>query len=298
MLRIIRLALAVLVVASFSFSASAAKVRLSRSPVVIDGILYAEAAELARVLGASCFYNRKEESLSIVRGLSPIELLTLRAGSKEVLSNLRVVEIDREIWLDQGKIAAPVNVIAEVFGFQMTFTDDLLLLSRELEFYEIPLEPQPKWTAVILSEQRIYFHLGDWLYANFPCSTGIGKHGKDWKKYKDAYWVIKKEGANARSIEPGKYNEPTPFKLYLAESLGGAYCKKAIHGFRSVPPYPASHGCIRMVINDAKGINSWAELAMPVQVQLRKEELYSWRGLIPSTASEQGGRLIHRGNVP
>lgn len=282
-LRMVGLALVVLVVVSFCLPASATEVRLSRSPVKIDGILYAEAAELARVLGASCFYNQKEESLSIVRGLSPIELLTLRAGSKEVLSNLRVVEIDREIWLDQGKIAAPVNVIAEVFGFQMTFNDKLLLLSKELEFYEIPLEPQPKWTAVILSEQRIYFHLGDWLYANFPCSTGIGKHGKDWKEYKDAYWVIKKEGANTRSIEPGKYNEPTPFKLYLAESPRGSYCKKAIHGFRSVPPHPASHGCIRMVISDAKGINSWAELAMPVQVQLRKEELRSWREFFPNS---------------
>jgi L,D-transpeptidase catalytic domain len=41
---------------------------------------------------------------------------------------------------------------------------------------------------------------------------------------------------------------------------------EAIHGYRSVPPYPASHGCIRSPIADARFIYNWVRLGMSIYV--------------------------------
>ena len=40
----------------------------------------------------------------------------------------------------------------------------------------------------------------------------------------------------------------------------------AIHGYKSVPVYPASHGCLRMPIADAKSIFGWIKLGDRIDV--------------------------------
>jgi lipoprotein-anchoring transpeptidase ErfK/SrfK len=40
----------------------------------------------------------------------------------------------------------------------------------------------------------------------------------------------------------------------------------AIHGYRSVPTYPASAGCLRLPMADAKRIYNWVEIGMPIYV--------------------------------
>jgi peptidoglycan hydrolase-like protein with peptidoglycan-binding domain len=40
----------------------------------------------------------------------------------------------------------------------------------------------------------------------------------------------------------------------------------AIHGYWSVPPYPASHGCLRVPIPDAASIFAWVRYGTPVNV--------------------------------
>jgi hypothetical protein len=41
---------------------------------------------------------------------------------------------------------------------------------------------------------------------------------------------------------------------------------EAVHGYRSVPPYPASHGCIRSPIPDARFIYDWVKVGMSIYV--------------------------------
>jgi peptidoglycan hydrolase-like protein with peptidoglycan-binding domain len=43
----------------------------------------------------------------------------------------------------------------------------------------------------------------------------------------------------------------------------------AIHGYAEVPPYAASHGCLRVWIPDAPAIYAWATLGTPVDVYYR-----------------------------
>jgi lipoprotein-anchoring transpeptidase ErfK/SrfK len=41
---------------------------------------------------------------------------------------------------------------------------------------------------------------------------------------------------------------------------------EAIHGYRSVPSYPASHGCVRNPIPNSRFIYRWVRLRMRIYV--------------------------------
>jgi lipoprotein-anchoring transpeptidase ErfK/SrfK len=43
----------------------------------------------------------------------------------------------------------------------------------------------------------------------------------------------------------------------------------AIHGYPEVPPYAASHGCLRVPILDAPQIYGWVQIGTPVDVFFR-----------------------------
>jgi L,D-transpeptidase catalytic domain len=79
-------------------------------------------------------------------------------------------------------------------------------------------------------------------------------------------------------ISSGKWSTPTDrghFRFYRRQrgynSLGmldSVYYNRgeAIHGYRSVPAYPASHGCVRSPIPDARFIYNWVRLGMSIYV--------------------------------
>jgi lipoprotein-anchoring transpeptidase ErfK/SrfK len=43
----------------------------------------------------------------------------------------------------------------------------------------------------------------------------------------------------------------------------------AIHGYAEVPPYAASHGCLRVPVPDAIPIYNWIQYGTPVDVYYR-----------------------------
>jgi L,D-transpeptidase catalytic domain len=59
--------------------------------------------------------------------------------------------------------------------------------------------------------------------------------------------------------QPGFNSEGMYYSVYWH----GGY---AIHGYHSVPPYPASHGCVRNEIPDAKFAYNWVALGMSIYV--------------------------------
>jgi hypothetical protein len=82
-------------------------------------------------------------------------------------------------------------------------------------------------------------------------------------------------------MSSGKPSTPTVignFRIYLktiginekgmvdANYFVGGY---AIHGYFDVPPYPASHGCLRIPIPDAAAVYAWARFGYPVDVYYR-----------------------------
>jgi L,D-transpeptidase catalytic domain len=79
-------------------------------------------------------------------------------------------------------------------------------------------------------------------------------------------------------ISSGKWSTPTDrghFRFYRRQPgynslrmLDSVYYNRgeAIHGYRAVPTYPASHGCIRSPIRDARFIYNWVRLGMSIYV--------------------------------
>lgn len=122
------------------------------------------------------------------------------------------------------------------------------------------LKPKPqKYLVVDLEDQKIYRFEGDKLVDSARVCTGHGWHNlkTNRKRYRDSYTITTKQGANARSSIPGKYNLKTPYKFILSPPVS-RYGER-MHGFAKVPHHPASHGCIRLPVSYAKKIHPWVE---------------------------------------
>ena len=111
----------------------------------------------------------------------------------------------------------------------------------------------------------------------YPSSGTHGKHVEfDWSRQ---VLVLADHGKPYRAyhVSSGKSSTPTvfgSFRFYRKEpgtnSHGmvhssyfiGGY---AIHGYASVPNYPASHGCLRVPIPNASSIYNWIDIGDPIQ---------------------------------
>jgi lipoprotein-anchoring transpeptidase ErfK/SrfK len=110
----------------------------------------------------------------------------------------------------------------------------------------------------------------------YPNSGAHGKHVEfDWSRQ---VLVLADHGKPYRAyhVSSGKPSTPTVFgsfrfysktpgtnshgMVYSSYFIGGY----AIHGYASVPNYPASHGCLRVPIPNAVSIYNWIDLGDPI----------------------------------
>jgi peptidoglycan hydrolase-like protein with peptidoglycan-binding domain len=81
-------------------------------------------------------------------------------------------------------------------------------------------------------------------------------------------------GASGRRTPTGAWRISREIDGYHRSRLGLLYRPKyfyagyAIHGYTSVPPYPASHGCVRLTYHamDALWSSGWAPVGTPVWI--------------------------------
>ena len=107
------------------------------------------------------------------------------------------------------------------------------------------------------------------------------KHGRHIEADLSRQVIALIEGGRVRRIYPVSSGAPsTPtvvgsFKVYLKTPgtnakgmVHSAYFIRgyATHGYASVPTYPASHGCLRVPIPDAKSLFNWIKIGTPVDV--------------------------------
>jgi len=110
----------------------------------------------------------------------------------------------------------------------------------------------------------------------YPSSGTHGKHVEfDWSRQ---VLVLADHGRPYRAyhVSSGKPSTPTVFGSYRfyrqepgTNSHGMVYSSYfiggyAIHGYASVPNYPASHGCLRVPIPNAVSIYNWIDLGDPI----------------------------------
>jgi peptidoglycan hydrolase-like protein with peptidoglycan-binding domain len=133
------------------------------------------------------------------------------------------------------------------------------------------LAEAPNRVEVDLSKQVLFLVKNDQVEAVLPISSGNGA------TYRGS------SGSPVRARTPeGDYQFYKRVDGWRISYLGGLYRPYyfrggyAIHGSRSVPPYPASHGCVRVELHDMDYLTTELELGMPVFVygqRITREDL-------------------------
>ena len=123
------------------------------------------------------------------------------------------------------------------------------------------LDEVPNRVEVDLAKQVLYLVKEHQVEAVLPISSGNGG------TYRGA------SGSHVRARTPeGDYQFYKRVDGWRISYLGGLYRPYyfrggyAIHGSTSVPPYPASHGCVRVELHDMDFLTTELELGMPVYV--------------------------------
>lgn len=113
--------------------------------------------------------------------------------------------------------------------------------------------------VVDLKNQRVIALEGDKQVYNFHCSTG--RHNRT----PEGTFNVRQKARYNKAL-PKYGSVPIPYSLKLDIVKGGRRVYIAIHAFKSVPSYPASHGCIRLRYGDARKLFEWAEAGIPVTI--------------------------------
>ena len=116
-----------------------------------------------------------------------------------------------------------------------------------------PLKPDggPTRVEIDLGRQVLFLYVNGALNKILPVSTGTGKRYCDEGKCGIATtpkgsFRIERRISGWRKSDLGRLYNP----LYFTGGI-------AIHGFPSVPPTPASHGCVRIPMGSAEAFQSW-----------------------------------------
>lgn len=138
---------------------------------------------------------------------------------------------------------------------------------------ELPVaEDQPDRVEVDLDRQVLYLVLDHRVEAVLPVSSGNGELYRG------------RGGRLVRARTPeGSYAFYRHVDGWRLSYLGGLYRPfyfrggYAIHGSTSVPPFPASHGCVRLELHDMDWLTTQISLGMPIHVygvDLQRADLF------------------------
>jgi len=118
-----------------------------------------------------------------------------------------------------------------------------------------PAMAAPQRVVIDKNEQMLRAYEGDRLVFQSPVSTG--KRGKETPSGRFH------AGAKYRMHYSSRYhNAPMPYSVVV----NGQYF---IHGYSQVPSYPASHGCIRLPLdngNPARWFYNWVKPGTPISI--------------------------------
>lgn len=153
-----------------------------------------------------------------------------------------------------------VYAFQKLYGLERTGTfraEDWVLLGRAIK--GPGPGPEPDRVEVDLSRQLLFLIEADEVAGVFPISSANGG------SYRNA------TGRTVRASTPegrftfqrnrGGWWESYLGFLYRPYYFYGGY---AIHGSSSVPPFPASHGCVRVQIEDMDYLATRLQLGMPI----------------------------------
>lgn len=144
-------------------------------------------------------------------------------------------------------------------------TGDLIILVMALTFpWVLPIQAGGKRVEIDKTHQILRAFEGGRLVLESRVSTGRWDGSTPNGQYE--------AGIKMRMHYSSRYHHaPMPFSVQVNGHV-------FIHGFTSVPPWPASHGCIRLPLdgdNPARRFFEWVEPGTPIRISGR------WAGTQP-----------------
>ena len=132
----------------------------------------------------------------------------------------------------------------------------------------IPQKPRPNASKIIkinIDQQIVEAFEGSTKVFRFECVTGDRDHPAD----RGLFRIIRKPYFRYRSHA---YNVQMNYPLFFTHDgkalhqYHGPMPLWAVRSARSVSDWVGSHGCVRLVEDDAKGIYEWASIGTAVHV--------------------------------
>ena len=184
---------------------------------------------------------------------------TLAAGSSKSVVCLggRPVPVDSLRRLTDGSLLVSIQQLAAAgAGVDPGKDGELMVAGRGLRRMQVRVGA--KRAEINLAEQRLRAWQGDRLVMETRVSSGRGGSTPAGDFTAGPY--------KARMHYSTRYqNAPMPWSVQVTGHV-------FIHGFTSVPDYPASHGCIRVPLdhgNPARFFYEWVDRGTPIRI-LRK----------------------------
>ncbi|HZH97782.1 MAG TPA: L,D-transpeptidase family protein [Fimbriimonadaceae bacterium] len=144
----------------------------------------------------------------------------------------------------------------EPLGVQVSYDAATELTTLSFKDKTVTVKPGEKRVVVNKSEQKLRAYQGGLLVFETRVSTGKRGHGTP----SGSFTAGPEKSVFRRS---SLYeNSPMPFSIQIEGHV-------FMHGYHSVPRYPASHGCIRLPMtgkNAAKWLFKWVDLGTPITV--------------------------------
>lgn len=169
-------------------------------------------------------------------------------------------------WMD-GDALFSIDINVGNASLDPSTNDYLTYIQKSANLSRLKLEGGKNIT-VDLTEQRMYINIGDTTIRTFPVSTGAPGHPTPVGKYN----IFLKQNVRVAGSSP-HYIMPLyqmfkkgGYGLHALPSLAndrGIFWREALNHIGS----PRSHGCIRLLPNDAQFVWNFTELGTPMSVR-------------------------------
>ncbi|MCW5947489.1 MAG: L,D-transpeptidase family protein [Fimbriimonadales bacterium] len=180
--------------------------------------------------------------------------------TETVLLKGQPVDMKRVVWMLDSTTAIPVEDLKH-FGAAVGWDPATQTSTVHEAGIELVVRVRPKRAEVNIADQKLRAWQGDRLVMETNVSTGRSGYRTPTGEFS----AVRKARMHYSSLYN---NSPMPWSVQIRGHI-------FIHGYSSVPSYPASHGCIRVPLkgrNPAKWFWEWIDIGTPVSVVYRSAD--------------------------
>jgi hypothetical protein len=196
------------------------------------GVTYVSARQVARLFNHHVEFDRETKTLTL--------------GDKQF-------DCDRTLY--NGSTLIPIRRLVDCGAELDTASEPgKMLVTTDVGRFEVI--PGEKMIDVDQSTQQLKGYQGNLVVISTPVSTGRAGHRTPNGSFRTGPYKSKMHYSKLYN------NAPMPYSIQV---VGNVF----LHGFSSVPKYPASHGCIRVPNgrhSAAKFLYGWAESGVDVKI--------------------------------